>query len=291
MEANVRANLIKYQKEEMIGFHVLMKLSGYEKNLSNKKILKDIADEEAEHFRILEKYTETTPRTNTGWFRIWYYIIISRLFGLTFGVKLLELREEKAIGRYRQYDALYPEIAHIADQEEEHENKLIAMIEGKTLGFISAIVLGMNDALVELTGSLAGFTLALQNSILIALMGSITGIAAAMSMAASEYLSVKAEKGTKIALRASIYTGISYIITVILLIMPFILIHHPLIAMILTLIIAIMVIAVFNFYYSIVKGEKFKTRFIEMLVISFTVVLISFGIGYLLKEYMGIDAS
>ncbi len=287
MEANVRADLIRYQKEELMSFFVLNKLSNYEKNSLNKRILKDIADEEELHFRILAKHTGTSPKP--GWFKIWFYAFIPRIFGLTFGIKLLELQEEKTIKRYRQYEETYPEIARIADQEEEHENKLIAMIETKTLGFMGAIVLGMNDALVELTGSLAGFTLALQNSMMIALLGCITGIAAAMSMAASEYLSVKAEKGTKTALRAAIYTGISYIITVILLVAPFLLTRNPLYALLFTLTIAIVVIAVFNFYYSVVKGERFRTRFAEMLIISFTVVIISFGIGWLLKRVTGID--
>lgn len=287
MDTSIQTDLIRYQKEELMSFFVFSKLSEYEKNPVNKRILKDIANEEGEHFRILAKYTGKMPKYNR--FKIWFYTVIPRIFGLTFGIKLLELQEGKSIRQYRQYDTTYPEIARIAIQEEEHENKLIDMIETKTLGFMGAIVLGMNDALVELTGSLAGFTLALQNSKMIALLGCITGVAAAMSMAASEYLSVKAEKGTKTALRAAIYTGISYIITVTLLVIPFLLIHHPLIAMILTLVIAIVVIAVFNFYYSVVKDESFKTRFLEMLVISFTVVIISFGIGWLLKRVTGID--
>ncbi len=287
MEAKIKADLIRCQRDEITGYEVFTKLSDREKNPINKRILKDIAEEEKEHFRILAKYTEIMPSARK--LKIRFYLFAARVLGLTFGIKLLELDEEKAIERYGRYNELYPEIADIVLQEEEHEEKLIAMIEGKSLGFMSAIVLGMNDALVELTGSLAGFTLALQNSMMIALLGSITGIAAAMSMAASEYLSVKAEKGSKIALKASVYTGISYIITVIALIIPFLLIRDSLLAMALTLIIAIVVIAVFNFYYSVVKGEKFKTRFAEMLVISFTVVIISFGIGYLLKKYTGID--
>ena len=100
---------------------------------------------------------------------------------------------------------------------------------------MGSMVLGLNDALVELTGALAGFSLALQNTRIVALTGMITGIAASLSMAASEYLSTKSEKGGKNPVKASIYTGIAYVITVIALIMPFIFISQPLTALAVTL--------------------------------------------------------
>jgi VIT1/CCC1 family predicted Fe2+/Mn2+ transporter len=97
------------------------------------------------------------------------------------------------------------------------------LLDEELLRYAGSIVLGLNDALVELTGALAGFTLALQNTRLIALTGLITGVAAALSMAASEYLSTRSEGGGRSPLRASLYTGTAYIITVFLLILPYLL--------------------------------------------------------------------
>ena len=119
----------------------------------------------------------------------------------------------------------------MANEEEVHEQKLIGLINEERLEYMGSVVLGLNDALVEFTGALAGFTLALSDSRLIALTGSITGIAAALSMASSEYLSTKSEGGeTKHPIKAAIYTGIAYIITVVALVAPFILIENVLIA-------------------------------------------------------------
>jgi len=73
------------------------------------------------------------------------------------------------------------------------------------------MVLGLNDALVELTGTLAGLTFALKNTRLIALSGLITGIAATLSMAASEYLSARTEQESSRALKSSLYTGGAYV--------------------------------------------------------------------------------
>jgi VIT1/CCC1 family predicted Fe2+/Mn2+ transporter len=47
---------------------------------------------------------------------------------------------------------------------------------------------------VELTGALSGLTLAFRNTRLIAMAGLITGIAASLSMAGSEYLATKSEE-------------------------------------------------------------------------------------------------
>ncbi|MGD2033790.1 MAG: VIT1/CCC1 transporter family protein, partial [Bacteroidales bacterium] len=142
---------------------------------------------------------------------------------------------------------------------------------------------------VELTGALAGLTFALQDPSLIALTGSITGIAAAFSMAASEYLSTKSEDNEKHALKASVYTGIAYLFTVIILILPFLILHNVYVSLVLTLLLAIVIIAAFNFYYSVVKEEKFTRRFSEMVILSMGIALLSFGVGLLLRTYFGVE--
>ena len=52
----------------------------------------------------------------------------------------------------------------IAEDEERHEQKLLAILDEERLQYVGSMVLGLNDALVELTGTLAGLTLALQNT-------------------------------------------------------------------------------------------------------------------------------
>ncbi|MFO7611507.1 MAG: VIT1/CCC1 transporter family protein, partial [Clostridia bacterium] len=153
---------------------------------------------------------------------------------------------------------------------------------------MGSVVLGLNDALVELTGALAGFTFAFQNTRLIALTGLITGISASLSMAASEYLSTKQEGGTN-ALKASIYTGIAYVLTVIFLIMPFLLITNPFISLAVTLFMAVLIIFFFNYYISVAKDHDFRKRFLEMAGISLGVAGISFLIGVLIKQFINVE--
>jgi VIT1/CCC1 family predicted Fe2+/Mn2+ transporter len=207
----------------------------------------------------------------------------------TNGIKLMESGEENAQKNYAGLSSTIPEALKIQHEEDVHEEQLINMLDEERLRYAGSIVLGLNDALVELTGALAGLTLALQDVKLIALSGLITGIAASMSMAASEYLSTRSEDTTKQPVRAAIYTGIAYIITVALLVLPYLLFDNYILDLIITLTIAVLIIAVFNYYISVAKGESFRARFAEMAGLSLGVAVISFVIGYFIRQWLGVE--
>jgi len=220
---------------------------------------------------------------------MWKYYLISRIFGFTFGIKLMERGEESARKNYLEIQGVIDKALSIAQDEKEHEEALVNLLDEERLKYAGSVVLGLNDALVELTGALAGLTLALQNTRLIALTGSITGVAAALSMAASEYLSTKSEETGKSAVKAAIYTGLAYICTVIILISPYLIFANYYLCLALTLTGAVLIIAAFNYYISVARDEPFKTRFFEMAVLSFAVAAISFGIGYVLRSVLGVE--
>ena len=156
------------------------------------------------------------------------------------------------------------------------------MLDEERLRYAGSVVLGLNDALVELTGALAGFTLALGETRLISLAGQVTGISASFSMAASEYLSCKADNDPRAA-KSALYTCAAYIITVAFLIAPFLVAHNKFIALGITLFLAALIIFCFNYYLATAKDLDFKRRFAEMALISLGVVALSFGVGWVLK--------
>ena len=55
------------------------------------------------------------------------------------------------------------------------------------------------------------------------------------------------------------------------------------------MLIVVAIIAMFNYYISVAKGESFKKRFIEMAGISLSVAAVSFVIGILAKRILGVD--
>ena len=288
-DKNAISDFLFFQEDEITSSIVYAKLAHIVKDNENKKTLLQIAAEEKAHYEILKRHTGKEVAPNR--WRIFKYYWLARILGLTFAIKLMEKEERDAQEVYARYPE-YPELEKLGRDEEVHEQKLIGLINEEKLEYMGSVVLGLNDALVEFTGALAGFTLALSNAPLIALTGSITGIAAALSMASSEYLSTKSEEGdSKHPVKAAVYTGIAYIITVVALVAPFIFIENVLVALGLMLVMALTIIALFNYYYAVARGESFKKRFLEMAILSFTVAGISFLIGYALKTLTGIDAA
>ena len=204
----LREKILLFQRNEITEHFIYHKLSRWVKSTESRQILAQIGDDELEHYKTWRTYTGQDVEPYR--LKIWFYTLISRMLGLTFGIKLMERGEEDAQDHYQLLAESIEDADRLVQEERVHEEKLISMLDEELLHYIGSIVLGLNDALVELTGALAGLTLALQDGALIALTGSITGFAAALSMGASEYLSTKTEQTSKHPLRAALYTGSTY---------------------------------------------------------------------------------
>lgn len=278
---------LRFQKDEATAVLIYGKLARLIKDEHNSSILTRIASEEAGHYETFRKRTgvDVKPR------KIFSFsvVLLARILGITFALKLLEKGEEAAQAGFMSVIDSYPDLKETMDEEEKHEKELLEMIEEERLEYVGSMVLGLNDALVELTGALAGLTFAFRNTQLIALSGLITGIAASLSMASSEFLSHRADGMGGRAAKAALYTGMAYIITVILLVLPYLLLESYISALILTMLIAIFIILVFNFYVSVAKDVSFKKHFLEMAGLSIGVAALSFGIGILVREVLGVE--
>ena len=119
--------------------------------------------------------------------------------------------------------------------------------------------------------------------------GLITGIAASLSMGASEYLSTKTEGGGRSPVKAALYTGTAYIFTVAVLIVPYLVLSNFYAALACTLAAAVAIIALFNYYVSVAQDQPFLRRFGEMAILSLAVAALSFFIGFLLRAFLGVD--
>lgn len=287
MDEKTRKTILGFQKNEITEYYIYKTLSRLAKSAHNREVLERISGEELRHYNIWKGYSGEEVRPDS--FKYWFYVITSFAFGVTFGVKLMESGESGAQVSYAGMADAVPEAGEIQKDENEHENELVAMIDEEKLKYMGSVVLGLNDALVEFTGALAGFTLALRNSRLIGTVGLIMGFAASLSMAASEYLSTKTEDTQRDPVKASIYTGVAYVMAVLALIFPYFVFSNYYLALALTVTAAILLILVFTFYFSVVRGIPFKGRFTEMLAISMGVSAASFLIGVAVRKVLNID--
>ena len=287
INGRIREQLLTAQRNEITEFHVYHKLSGLAKGEHNVRILKSIGDCERDHYQALREITGKDVAPDR--LKVWFFYLVARIMGITFGLKLMEKGESSATAAYEGLSGAVAGLDRISREEAEHEEQLIGIIDDEKLKYVGSIVLGLNDALVELTGALAGFTLALGEIRLIALAGLITGIAGAFSMAASEYLSIKSAGQVLHPLRAAVYTGVTYLFTVLFLILPYLVLDNPTLSLGFTLVNALLVILLFTCYVSVAQDIPFRKRFSEMAAISLGVAALTFGISYVVRLFFNID--
>jgi VIT1/CCC1 family predicted Fe2+/Mn2+ transporter len=288
INSDTRKTLLVLQKAEATDRLVYLRMAKMEKHPKYKEILTKIANDEAEHYANWKKYTGVDIAPNRV--KVFFYSLLIILLGYTFVLRTMENGENRAAAAYGRLHGAIPEIESAISDELRHEELLADMLDEERLHYIGAVVLGLNDALVELTGAIAGLTFALANTRLVALAAIITGIAATMSMAASNYLAEKTE-GKAHPLKSAIWCGLSYLVTVAILVTPYLLLDNDeyLVALGIMLVCCVLIIFAFNFYISVAQKQPLWSRFGQMAAISLGVAGISFVMGLLAKALLGVD--
>ena len=287
LSSHALAGLRRLQQEEVDSHAIYLRIARTVTG-PNRAVLERIAADELKHARVWEGYTKAPCAPNR--LRVAFAGLVAKLLGFTFIVKFLENGEVLGQELYARLEAEVPEITQVRADEASHEEALVAMLDEERLRFVGSMVLGMNDALVELTGALAGFTFALRDTRVVALAGLITGISATLSMTSSSYLSAKADEDPT-AIKSSLYTGSMYLLTVALMVLPFLLLPSSMAyaALGAMAVVVVAIIAGFNFYIAVAKGLDFRKRFLEMLILCVGVTAVSFAIGSLAKRLLGVD--
>lgn len=283
----LRQQLLTFQRLDITEHLIYKHLAGIFRSPEKSRVLEKIAQEELRHYQYWKKYTGQDVKPDK--LAICKYCLLRSVFGFAFSIKLMELGEETTQSIYAELRSAIPEIDIWIQEDKAHEQALIDMLDEDRLLYDGSVILGLNDGLVGLTGGLAVLTLALQNSRLIALSGLMTGIAAAMSMAVSEYLFTRLKNTRKHPLPAAIYTGIAYLFSVTLLILPYLILDNYYLALTLALGTAVLIIAVYNYYISIAKDEPFRERFFEMTGLSLGLAGVMVPVGYLIRIFLGLE--
>lgn len=162
------------------------------------------------------------------------------------------------------------------------------MKKQKKFKYAGALVLGMHDALVELSGIIAGLTFAIIDRQVIIMTAAIAAAAASLSMAAANYQAERTNENPD-ALKCAIYTGMMYVGTSALLIFPFTIIPNRFLALGIMAIFAVLIIFGFNCVIGMCMRRPFFKRFLEMLAICMGVAIASFVIGQLARRFLGVQ--
>jgi len=286
-----------FAKNEATGRAIYVRLARLETDEKRRALFLKLAEHDLKHYRL---WLSIIGVREVGFSRmkVARYLLFRWLFGVTFAVKLMERREHQALMQYKEAlsKGVVPgdkkaEIEEIINDELSDEEDLIGLIEDERVKYLGSTMLGLNDALVELTGALAGFASAISKTLLIGFGGLVVGIAAALSMAASHYLSVEVSEHTVIdPAKAAVYTGVSYILTILLLVAPFFVLSEIFIALTISLAFNISLVVIISYYSSVVLGLSFKRRTLKMLVFGLGIAAATYLIGRALNTYLGIEA-
>ncbi len=246
---------------------------------------------EYKHYLFWSKYCPDR-KVGASTLKVNLIVFLRFLLEVTFAVKYLERGEAKVIKKYKGMANRIPSKAMrafkemIAD-EEEHERDFYEQFDEPHIKYISFIVLGLADALVEIAGIHAG-SLGIYNSTELAgLAGIVAGAAASIAMASAAYAQAKAGFEGSASVSA-VYTGISYFITAVILATPYFLTKVMLNALFSSLALAVLLIAFISFYESIISGGVFRKDFIEITGIMFGATFALYILGFAIRHLTGI---
>jgi VIT1/CCC1 family predicted Fe2+/Mn2+ transporter len=281
-------------QNELTEHYVYHRLAKTEKNPQNKTLLQTLAQQEKEHYEFWQSLVpniKIKPRHRT----IVSLTFLRIVFGITFVSKLLEGDEKKLITSYEAAADTIPtaqkeQFAKILEEERNHEQALIAKLKERRVSYISFIVLGLADAIVEITGVHAGFLGVTGSTLIAGISGIIVGFSAAISMGSASYLQAKQEPD-KSALISGLATGLAYFFSVILLALPYFLIRTMIVAFTLSTSVGVILIATFTFYGAIVFGRKFWREFVEATGLMLATAFLTFILGTVISNIFHIHPS
>jgi vacuolar iron transporter family protein len=283
---------IEGRKGELTDYTIYSKLSHMGKDKKLCEIFSKLAATEHKHYLFWGRYCKYES-VRPDYAKVYTLLFLRHLLGAAFVVKYLESTEGDAVKNYSSLRALIPSkdkklLEMIIKDEESHEKAFADQIQDSYIKYVSFIVLGLADALVEVTAIYTGSLGVYHSTILTGLAGIIAGAAASISMASAAYLQAKQGfKGSPFT--AAGYTGASYFLSTLVLAAPYFLTSTMFTAMASSIALCVLIIASVSWYNSIMTGSNFKKDFTELAGIMFATAIILFIIGMLIRHVFGIS--
>jgi len=280
-------------KDELRYYEIYKKLSNIDK--INRKVLEEFAKQEYEHYKFWKNFLKRDVKFKLNILYFLFLSLIKKIFGITLLIKLLEINKRKTIKKYEEFLKHFKgkdkeRLKEIIKQKKHHEGKFLKMLKDENLKYISFSVLGTTDAIIEVTGVHAGFLGLTTNTLIAGLAGLIVGFSASISMGAAAYMQSKYSRDELInPWRAGIFTGISYLISVIFLAIPYFLTKDMIMAFSFSISVASILILLFSFISSLLEKRNLIREFTENFLLIMLVSFASFMFGESLSRVFGIE--
>ena len=279
----------KSAQDEYTDGAVYRMLGRHEKNQSFRKALEDLARGEQSHYDFWKAYApQAEPRINK--LKVYITLVLRVILGLTFTMKFLERHEDALHQRYREMVEKIPaadkaRFEAMMEEEEHQEDLLMGQIHEGRVKYMSFIVLGLADAVVEISGIHAGSLGIFNRTEFAGLAGVVAGMAASIAMASAAY--AQAKQGFEGSAKwSAIYTGVSYMFTAIFLALPYFLTGSMVFALGTSLAVGVVLVAMMTYYDTVISGKRFKRQFAEIAGIIFAATLALYIAGTIIRELL-----
>jgi VIT1/CCC1 family predicted Fe2+/Mn2+ transporter len=255
-------------------------------------VFDELSETEYQHYQFWRKFSPSAVESKVGRLRLGEVVLIEAVLGAAFAIKFLQRHEKSTLEKYRSVENLIPEedtrtFRKILKDEAEHEKMLAEQVPSTVLRYMSFIVLGLADAIVEISGIHAGSLGVYNSTELTGLAGIVAGAAASISMASAAFAQAKQgfQGSAKISAMA---TGLSYFANAVLLAAPYFLISKPALAMGASLTAALGVLVFTSYYNSIISGADFRRDLAELAGTMFGASVALLLLGEAIRMYFGI---
>jgi VIT1/CCC1 family predicted Fe2+/Mn2+ transporter len=280
-----------YCRDEFVDYSLYTALSLRERQEERRRVLQQMAEMERRHYAFWSRYAGGFE-PKVGRWQLALVMLLRRLLGLTFIMKFLERHERQVIEAYRRFaDSLAQEerreLEEIIREEEEHERYFMGQVDEGVARYLSFVILGLADAIVEITGVHAGFLGVTASTLIAGIAGLIVGFSAAVAMAAAAYLQARQQKGAS-PRSSALATGSSYWGAAVAMALPYFLTHNMLAAFTASVLVAIALVAFFTFYGNVLAERPFAKEFAVSVALTLGTAFGSFLFGDLLGSTFGL---
>ncbi len=281
LKNEIKVLIIEAQRNEVTEYHIYKSLARQARDLSNKKLLEQIAAEELEHYRFWMSYgDEVDPK----WWKVNLYIFLSRIFGFVFALKLMERNEQIAEKKYLAISKVIPEVEKLAGDEKGHEKILLNMVSDTRLKGMGAWMISVNLVIFSLILLIYSLSVFLQNAKALAPIGMISILAVALADLFGTLFLRNSQSIHKDQVKKGLFRFVSGIVTGGVILIPFSLSQDVLEALILSTAIALMVSLLLNYQFAVVSDQKGYKRIARIFLVFLLVVTVGLIVGFVLGQ-------
>ncbi len=283
----------------------------------SQKVLDELVRVEAEHLAFWQRFFDTrlTALDFGRRLKLWFFVLVCRVFGTTAVHLVLEAIEVHGVRKYLSVWKVYKDqplgaaLKDILLDEFKHEDVLVTQLTERKINpeKIRNIFLGLNDGLVEILGAVSGFFGAFGDAVTVLIAASTTAVAGSLSMGAGAYAALSSEKEVKATqfdkkqflgeetgssqmeeqpLSSAVMVGCSYFAGAMVPVLPVLLGATNALS---SLVAAGSMVILVSTLLAFLSGMNIRRRILLNLIIIAVAVGVTYGIGIVAKNLWGIS--